>query len=585
MPHSIHNRILRVDLTEGRIWTEEPGLEFYRKYVGGRMFIAHYLLKELPKGADPLGPENILVFAAGPMTAVPVAGNARHSVGAKSPMSGLYGEAEAGGFWGAELKMAGWDGMVVTGRSETPVYLWIKDQEVEIRDAAHLWGMITGDVEDGIREELDDARIRVAQIGPAGENLVRFACIVNDLNEFAGRGGMGAVMGSKNLKAIAVRGGSRVVPADMGPIRDTSRWVAKETFGEGQPHYMFHNFGTGAMVRGKQLEGHVISHNFRDGVLEGAENSDAIALKESVMERMDGCFSCSVNCKKRVRIETGKITVDPKYGGPEYETLAAIGSNLGVTDILAVCKSAEVANYLGMDSISAGSVLAWAMEMAEMGLITPSDLGEDELIFGRGSDVIKWLERIAYRRGFGDVLAEGALHASRIIGKDSEQYVMHVKGVDLGMHDPRAMEIMRRGFPVSPVGGDHCNSAHKKNALANTLGLCQFLDYDDDRKLSLLNAATGWDMSLEELDDAYERGITMTRLFNVQEGWTTHDDVLPWRIHQPMAQGPMSNQVLPPEQVREETQEYYEARGWDRDTGIPNSDTVERLGLQATPAA
>ena len=579
MPHSIHNRILRVHLTDGRIWTEEPGVDFYRKYVGGRMFIAHYLLQELPKGADPLGPENLLIFAAGPMTAVPVAGNARHSVGAKSPMSGLYGESEAGGFWGAELKMAGWDGMVVTGKADKPAYIWIKDQEVEIRDAAHLWGKITGDVEDSIREELDDARIRVAQIGPAGENLVRFACIVNDLNEFAGRGGMGAVMGSKNLKAIAVRGSSRVIPADMGPIRETSRWVAKETFAEGQPHFMFHNYGTGALVRSKQLEGHVISHNFRDGVLEGAENTDAIAIKESVMERMDGCFSCSVNCKKRVRIETAKMTVDPKYGGPEYETLAAIGSNLGVTDILAVCKSSEVVNYLGMDSISAGSVLAWAMEMAEMGVITPRDLDGEELVFGRGSDVIKWLERIAYRQGFGDVLAEGALHASRKIGNDSEKYVMHVKGVDLGMHDPRAMEIMRRGFPVSPVGGDHCNSAHKRNGLANTLGLCQFLDYDDDRKLALLNAATGWDMTLEELDDAYERGITMTRQFNVREGWNTSDDVLPWRIHQPMAMGPMSDQVLPAEQVREETQAYYEARGWDRDTGVPNTDTVERLGL------
>jgi aldehyde:ferredoxin oxidoreductase len=237
-------------------------------------------------------------------------------------------------------------------------------------------------------------------------------------------------------------------------------------------------------------------------------------------------------------------------------------------------------NYLGMDSISAGSVLAWAMEMAEMGVITPEDLEGEELTFGRGADVLRWIEMIAYRKGFGDVLAEGALHASRKIGKDSEKYVMAVKGVDLGMHDPRAMEIMRRQFAVAPVGGDHCGSAHKRSSLANTLGICQFLDYDDDKKLELLNAATGWDTTLQELDDAYERGITMTRQFNIREGWTTADDVMPWRIHQPMAMGPMSEQVLTEEQVLGETQDYYEERGWDRESGLPQADTVERLGLQ-----
>ncbi len=581
MSHSINNRILRVDLTEGRTWTEAPGMEFYRKYVGGRMFIAHYLLKELPQGADPLGPENMLIFAAGPVTGTPVPGNARHSVGAKSPMSGLYGESEAGGYWGAELKSAGWDGIIFTGKAEKPVYLWIKDDAVEIRDAAHLWGKITGDVEAELREELGDNRVRVTQIGPAGENLVRFACVVNDLNEFAGRAGMGAVMGSKNLKAIAVRGSTRPQPADMEPLKRTAQWVARDTFAEGQPHYIFHEYGTGAMVKSKQLEGHVISHNFRDGVLEGAENSDAISIKENVTERMDGCYSCSVNCKKRVRIETAKMTVDPKYGGPEYETLAAIGSNLGVTDIMAVCKSAEMVNYLGLDSISAGSVLAWAMEMVEMGVISPEDLGGEELTFGRGADVLRWIEMIAYRKGFGDVLAEGATHAARKIGQDSGKYVMAVKGIDLGMHDPRAMEVMRRQFAVAPVGGDHCGSAHKRNSLANTLGICQFLDYDDELKLELLNAATGWDMTLQELDDAYERGITMARQFNIREGWTTADDAMPWRIHQPMAMGPMSDQVLTEEQVRGETQDYYESRGWDRESGLPQADTVERLGLHA----
>ncbi len=552
-----------------------------RLYWGGRGLATRLLYDHTPAGLDPYDEEMVLIFSTGPLTGSGAPQSNRFVVTTKSPLTGAIANSTCGGNFATKLQKAGVDLVLIRGKAAKHTYLEITEEGATLKDAAHLWGKITGDVEAELRDELGDNRVRVTQIGPAGENLVRFACVVNDLNEFAGRAGMGAVMGSKNLKAIAVRGSTRPQPADMEPLKRTAQWVARDTFAEGQPHYIFHEYGTGAMVKSKQLEGHVISHNFRDGVLEGAENSDAISIKENVTERMDGCYSCSVNCKKRVRIETAKMTVDPKYGGPEYETLAAIGSNLGVTDIMAVCKSAEMVNYLGLDSISAGSVLAWAMEMAEMGVISPEDLGGEELTFGRGADVLRWIEMIAYRKGFGDVLAEGATHAARKIGQDSGKYVMAVKGIDLGMHDPRAMENMRRQFAVAPVGGDHCGSAHKRNSLANTLGICQFLDYDDELKLELLNAATGWDMTLQELDDAYERGITMARQFNIREGWTTADDAMPWRIHQPMAMGPMSDQVLTEEQVRGETQDYYESRGWDRESGLPQADTVERLGLQA----
>ncbi len=265
MAGSINRRILRVDLSDGKIWTEEPGDDFYRKHPGGRAIIAHYLLTEVPAETDPLGPDNRLIFACGPMTGVQLPGNARHSVGARSPLTGFYGEGEAGGFWNAELKSAGWDAIVVQGAAENPVYLWIEDLKVEIRDAEHLWGKVTGDVQEAIQAELGED-VRVAQTGIAGENLVKIACVCNDLNEFAGRTGLGAVMGSKKLKAIAVRGSNRIMPVDIGPIRETTRWVPT-TFDEGQEHFIWHEWGTGARVREKQIGGHVISHNFRDGML------------------------------------------------------------------------------------------------------------------------------------------------------------------------------------------------------------------------------------------------------------------------------------------------------------------------------
>ena len=583
MGTSIRNRILRVDLSTGRTWTEQPGEGFFRKYLGGRNLIAHYLLTEVPRGTDAFDPENRLIFATGPLTGIAFPGGGRHSVGGVSPLSGLFCEAEAGGYWGAELKQAGWDGIVIQGKAEKPVYLWIKDQEVEIRDAGQLWGQLTGPVEDQIREELGDPQIRVTQAGPAGEKLVRIACVMNDLNEAAGRGGLGAVMGAKNLKAIAVRGSTRVPVTDEQPFREAARWVAEETLGEGGKHYILHTYGT-AGIESKQIEGHLITHNFRDGQLNGWDNLDGEAIKRFVRERMDRCFACSVACKKRVRIDTPRVQVDPKYGGPEYETFAAIGSNCGVTDLLAVCEGNQVVNALGLDSISAGNVIAWAMEMAELGILTGEDLGGDSLHFGSSMDLLNIIEKIAYRQGFGDVLAEGVLRAARKIGKNSESFAVHVKGLEVAMHDPRGVKSLRENYPATPTGGDHTGAAQKRTSLFNTVGLCAMLQYDADRLLELLNAATGWDMTAEELHEAYERGVTMARLFNLREGATTEDDRLPWRFHQPMGRGPLSDYRLPEQEVRELVEGYYQRHGWEQQGGKPYRDTVEYLGLSEIAA-
>ena len=404
---SVRRRFLRIDLTTGRIATVRPDADFLRLHMGGRNVIAHTLLTEVPRGSDAFDPENRLVFALGPITGVSVPGGSRHSVGAKSPLTGLFGESEAGGYWGAELKRAGWDAIIVHGRAAHPVYLWIDDDAVELRDARPLWGELTGPVESQIREELGDPRVRVAQIGPAGENLVRFACIVHDLNEVAGRTGLGAVMGSKNLKAIAVRGTQPVHAADPRAIAGVSRWVAQETLEPGAAHHRLHTWGTGAMVRSKQLEGHLVAHNFRDGRLEGADRVDAVAIQELTDHEMDRCYACSVRCKKRVKIKRPDLTVDPKYGGPEYETLASIGPNTGVTDVMAICKGHEMLNALGMDSISCGATIAWAMEMVELGLLGEQQLDGETLRIGSADDVLRVIGKIAHREGVGDLLGRG----------------------------------------------------------------------------------------------------------------------------------------------------------------------------------
>ena len=579
MATSIWNRILRVDLSTGRIWTEQPGEAFYRNYPGGRNLIAYYLLTEVPRGIDAFDPENRLIFAPGPLTGVALPGAGRHTVGAKAPMTGLYGESESGGWWGAELKRAGWDAIIIQGKAAKPVYLWISDQEVELRDASHLWGKLTGDVQDQIREELGDQQIRITQIGPAGEKLVRFACIMSDLNEAAGRCGLGAVRGSKKLRAIATRGSQRVPVAEPEPINDTARWVARETLGEDEPHHGLHTWGTGVRMDSKQLEGHLITHNFRDGQLAGHRNIDGTAMKATVVDHMGRCFACPVACKKMVEINTPHLKVEARYGGPEYETFAAIGTNTGVTDLMAVCDGNQRINGLGLDSISTGAAIAWAMEMAELGILGAEELQGDSLAFGSAEDMVGVIDKIGRREGIGDLLADGTLNAARKIGKGAEQYVVQGKGLDAAMHDPRGAEHLRLAYAVAPIGADHCGSDAKRTSLRNTVGLCIMLQYDDDKVLDLLNAATGWDMSREELHEVFERGLTMTRLFNLREGVTTEDDELPWRFHQPMAKGPLSDYRLPEEEVREAVEGYYEQHGWERESGLPYQDTVEYLGL------
>jgi aldehyde:ferredoxin oxidoreductase len=613
MSSGYHRRILRVDLSSGQIDVEKLDEVFYRRYLGGAGFVAYYMLKEVPPGTDPLGPENRLVFALGTLTGAPLPGSGRNSIGALSPLTGALGEAEVGGFWGAELKACGFDALVVQGQAKSPVYLWIHDGEAELHDASHLWGLENKASHAAIREQLGEKRARIALCGPAGENLVRYAAIVADLNHAAGRTGLGAVMGSKKLKAVAVRGTGEVPMADRASVLALSRWLRdnyRSIMGK------FAEMGTGVNVIPYNAMGALPVHNFRDGHLEGAEIIGREGLAQHVVARMESCYACPVKCKKVVDLEE-PYRVDPAYGGPEYETSASIGSNCGVVDAYAVSKASERLNALGLDSISTGGSIAFAMECFEKGLLTREDTGGLELRFGNAQAVLQTIELIAAREGIGDLLAKGTRRAAQEIGRGAEQLAVHVKGQELPYHDPRIQHGLGLGYAVSYTGADHCHSALDRNYeeeetmnsvrslgvletmpstwlgpakvrailygglrlhLINCLGMCSFLPYSHDQLVDAVKAITGWETNVWELWKAAERMVTMARAFNVLHGLTPADDRLPPRMAEPLGPGG-PGAPIDPAALEKALRLYYEMMGWDPLTGVPRSAKLYEVDI------
>ena len=570
-------RILRVDLTTRSTSVEEMDEPTFRRNPGGRALIAHYLLREVPAGADALSPDNVLVFAMGVLTGTPLSGASRHAVGAKSPISGGFGEAEVGGFWGAELKRAGWDGIVVTGAASSPVYLYIKDDQVEVRDATHLWGLEIMETEETLKAEVGERMARVCEIGPAGENLVRFAGIVNDFKDIAGRSGIGAVMGSKKLKAIVVRGSKNLPLADAAKVKEVGRWVA-DTLQEN--HWAFHNFGTGMGLDGYTRVGGMAVRNFEGGPFEGAAEISAEALVEKGFRvKMEACWACSVRCKKVVKMET-PYRIDPKYGGPEFESTAALGSQCGVGDLALISKANERCNALGVDTISLGATVAWAMACRKAGILPDAEIDGEPLEFGNGRAVLAAVEAISLRRGLGDVLAEGSERAAAKLG--GAEHLTTVKGLELAMHDPRQRtdfgRQLRVSYATSPTGGDHMNSNLPSRSARNTVGMCFFLKYDDSKLADILNAVTGWGVDPDEILEIGDRSLALTRLFNLREGLDGAADRLPGTVHRPHVSGVLSKVRLDEDGVHDQVQDYYRARGWD-EAGVPTDETVQRLGI------
>ena len=607
-----NGKILRVNLTDGTYSVHEPSKSYYQHYLGGRGFIVHTLLTELTKGVDPLGPENKLIFSLGPITGHPIPGSGRNSVGAKSPLTGGYGESEAGGFWGAELKRSGFDMIIAEGASPKPVYIWIDNGNVEILDASKLWGLEVADTVSALHGELGSNKIRTATIGPAGEKLVKYACIAHDTSHLAGRTGMGAVMGSKNLKAIAVRGSKAPSIADKGKIIELSRWMGNNY----KERSVLWRYGTGGAIIQYEESGNLPIRNFNGGRFPGAEKITAQQLFEKgYIERMESCFACPIRCKKRVKM-TEPWTTDPRYGGPEYETLAALGSNCGIDDLEAIIKAHEICGRYGIDTISAGVCISFAMECFEEGILTRQDTDGLDLVFGNAEAMIAMVERIALRKGFGNILAEGTKEAAQKIGKGADQFAMHVKGEEIPMHEPRYKQGLGLHYSVHATGADHCTGVHDSlmkeilmgweiidvaepipstelsprkarmiyqvglwRHMANTVGLCMFVPWSNSQIRDAMEAITGWPMSYWKLMKAAERGITLARIFNLREGFSAQDDTLPHRFATHPSEGPLKGITLDPVQLAEAQSMYYQMLGWD-ESGIPTNGRLAELDIE-----
>jgi aldehyde:ferredoxin oxidoreductase len=604
-------KILRVNLTDGTITTETPPEQFYRAYFGGRGLIAHYLLKEVPPGTDPLGPDNKFIVAPGVITGVPYAGSGRNSYGALSPLTGTYGEGEGGGFFGVELKRAGVDAIIFEGASGKPVYLWVHDGEAELRDASHLWGKTTGEVEDLVQEELGDKRVRVAQCGVAGENMSRLAAVCNDLTHYAGRAGLGAVMGSKKLKAVVARGTMNVPVADAGKVRELARWMVEHWHESSQG---LHDHGTANGLVSLHTSGGLPTRNFQQGHFEGAEKISGQTMTEKILVERDTCFACPIRCKRVVK--TGPPhNVDPKYGGPEYETLGSLGSVCGIDDLEAIAKGNELCNAYGLDTIGVGVTIAFAMECYENGLLTKEDTDGLELRFGNAAAMLELLEKITRRQGIGDLLAEGSYRAAQKIGKGAEQYAIHVKKQEVPMHEPRLKHALGVGYSLSPTGADHCHNIHDTGytksvgsaagwgvlepmpadylgpekvrllmyntiikSANNCLVICQFVPWRLEHLAGLVEGITGWNHTHFELMKVGERAINLTRIFNLRHGFGADEDNLTERFFKPFKDGPLAGVGVDRDAWKKAKVTYYRMMGWT-DDGVPTPEKLYELGI------
>ncbi len=620
-------QILDVDLSSKKISKRTLSAETYRLYPGGSALGLYLLLQDMPAGIDPLSPGNMLVMAVSPLTGLPISGLSRMTITTKSPLTGAIGDSQAGGFFPADLKANGWDAIIFRGRAEEPVYLSINGQEAELRDAGQAWGKVTGDAEKVIREDLGDNNLQIAQIGPAGENMVRYAAVLNMCNRANGRNGTGAVMGSKNLKAVVVRKKPKHKPVDREPFKK----LASETKARMEENTVVSSLaehGTDSGLIGLHLEGYLPTRNWNSGYFpEGAEDITGETMSSTILKGRDTCHACSVRCKRVVEVPG---MVDPLYGGPEYETCGALGSYCGITSLEAIAKANQLCNMYGLDTISCGGTISFAMECYKKGLIDQKDTGGLQLTFGNEEVIFELIRQIAYKECFGKLLAEGSLEAARQIGEEAVALSITAKGQELPAHMPQQKPSLGIIYAVNPFGADHQSSAHDtvltaspKNrireflhqvgiwkgyspddiqtldeekvrfayntqcfySLADSLCLCQFVWgpcwqlYGPSDLVDLCRSGLGWETSLYELMLVGERRINMMRFFNSREGFTREDDALPERLFKPLPDGPSEGVALNKEDFESAKDLYYKFAGWDRKTGNPNDYTFKKLSL------
>lgn len=624
MPYGYNGKILRVNLTTQNIWVEEKGEDFFRKYLGGGALGAWYILQNVAPGTDAFDPANIIVFTGSVTTGAAIPGFTRHTVTSVSPLTGGVSDSEAGGYWARELKAAGFEAVVVEGKAPRPVYLWINNGEAELKEASHLWGKYTGDVQDIIREEHKDKKIRILSIGPAGENMVRFACIINELKDANGRGGLGAVMGSKNLKAIAVRGNNMPQPWDKEKVKSIAKSFASK-FMDYDSNRGQHEMGTARFITPQNETGQLPTYNFKTGYFEYGSEICGTTMKKTLEIGQEGCYACPIRCKRVIEVKT-PYRVDPKYGGPEYESVAALGSYTGVRDLVAIAKANELCNKNSLDTISTGAVIAFAMECYEKGILTSEDTGGLELTFGNAEVMVELVEKIARREGIGDLLAEGIKRVAEKLGPEAQQFAVHCKGLEFPAHEPRVKKSFSLGFGTCPIGADHMASEHDTSIAPFTadqifdrlspLGLQERLDMDDlgykkvrfvyytqliysclncldicmfctapcraldySEVVEAVRAITGWEISLWELMKVGERRLNMMRAFNIASGMTRENDLLPPRMYEPLESGPAKGKKISREMYEEALSLYYEMVGWDQN-GCPLKSKLLELELE-----
>ena len=615
MSDAFVGQILRVNLTSGLIHTEDLNPQWARQTLGGAGLATRYLLELAPPGIDPLGAENVLIFMTGALTGTPCGSSSRYSVVAKSPQTGYWGQSNSGGFFGPTLKWSGFDGVIFEGVSPEPVYLSILDGKAELREAGHLWGLTVPECDDCLQSEAGRP-VTVACIGPAGENLVCYAAVMNNKNRAAGRTGMGAVMGSKRLKAIACGGKQHVSLHNKEEFMRVNK-RQREYMDESILKIGIETFGTNMIADMVNVRGGYPTRNWQFGTFEQIENVNGQAMTDQILVEGLRCFACPVACGRGTEIRQGKW--QGAHGeGPEYETVDTLGAMCGVDDLNAITMANYRCNEYGLDTISTGASIAFAMECYQRGILNDDQTGGKALEFGDGDLVVDLVEQIGRRQGLGDLLAEGTWRMAGRLGCGSEHFAMQVKGLELPAYDPRAAKLTGLGYVTANRGGDHMNGyivgpsfidlpfliveestihdpfiadpqdarvlIDMENALSvlDALGGCKFMGVliSADEVVDLVKAATGWDFDLVEFRRCGDRLQTMARAYCCREGLRREQDILPGRLtDDPLPDGPAQGMLLDRATLEMMKDAYYEMRGWDVATGIPTPAKLKELEL------
>lgn len=614
MGNGYWQRLLRVDLTNRKTWVEPIDEKHLKQFIGGAGLASKVLLDEVPEKIDPYDPKNRVIFATGPFQGPAIAGGAKFSIAGISPVTGTFADTAAGGDWGPSLKDAGYDILIIQGASQKPVYLQIVDDNIEIKEASHLWGMDSYETIDAIHDETGDKKLSIASIGPAGEKQVAIACVVVDKHSFAGRCGLGAVMGSKGLKGIAVRGTKKVETYDPDKTRELIKQLQQQILKEAKENG-FREHGTPALCETAESLGDMpIKYWSGDVWPEGAKKLGAPNSTKILNAVPYPCKFCPIGCHRKISVKE-----PPEYAlegvGPEYETYGMMGTNLLIDDPMAVAKGNDMANRLGLDTISAGAMIGFAMECFEKGWITTKETAGLELRWGDPNVLFTLLDQIGHKRDFGALFSAGTLKAAESIGSEAVKAVVHCKGLDFPSHDARSCISLAPTYATGTRGACHfrggCEDVEMGGffipeigiregtvkffesenqsmvaarcqdyfGLLNSLVICAFMTDGGGMSFTeikdLFNAITGWNYSIRELMDAGERMFTVQRLINIRDGYNAATDVLPAKMFQTAKEGFRAGKELPFKKLMED---YYALRGWN-DNGEPTQVTMERLGL------